>query len=158
MGKLAATSSPLVFDVGANRGQSIARFRRQFERPLIHAFEPGRGAFAELQRVCAQTPDLVLNNIALGARRETRTFLDNDHDDMSSFLEPSVTAWGEIVSRYPVEVITADDYCQSRGLERIDILKIDTQGFDLEVLRGAEGLMRESAIHLIFMEYYFTDM
>jgi FkbM family methyltransferase len=158
MQKLAATPSPLVFDVGANRGQTIERFRRHFERPVIHAFEPGRDAFAELQRRCAGMPDVVLNNVALGPRRESRMFLDNDHDDMSSFLEPSVTAWGEITGRYPVEVVTLDDYCESHAIERIDILKIDTQGFDLQVLHGAQRLMRESAIHLIFTEVIFSEM
>ena len=155
MRKLAGTDAPLVFDVGANRGQSIERFRRVFGHPVIHAFEPGRAAFAELQRRCAGA---VLNNVALGPREETRTFLDNDHDDMSSLLEPSATAWGEIASRYPVDVITLDGYCRTRGIERIDILKIDTQGFDLEVLKGAEGLLRAPAIHLIYTEIIFSDM
>jgi FkbM family methyltransferase len=158
MHKLAGTASPLVFDVGANRGQSIERFRRRFEQPLIHAFEPGREAFAELQRRYAATPGIILNNTALGAQPESRTFLDNDHDDMSSFLEPSVTAWGEITSRYPVDVITLDDYCESRGVDRIDILKIDTQGFDLQVLRGAQRMMRKAAIHMVFTEVIFSEM
>jgi len=158
MRKLAGTASPLVFDVGANRGQSIERFRRGFERPVIHAFEPGRDAFAELQRRYAGTPGVILNNTALGSRPESRTFLDNDHDDMSSFLEPSVTAWGEIKSRYPVDLITLDDYCDSRGIDRIDILKIDTQGFDLQVLEGAQRMMRKAAIHMVFTEVIFSEM
>jgi FkbM family methyltransferase len=158
MRKLARTASPLVFDVGANRGQSIERFRRAFERPLIHAFEPGRAAFAELQRGCTGTPGVILNQTALGARPESRLFLDNDHDDMSSFLEPSVTAWGEIKSRYPVDVITLDDYCAARGIDRIDILKIDTQGFDLQVLEGAQRMMRKPAVHMVFTEVIFSEM
>ena len=58
-----ATPSPVVFDVGANRGQTIERLQRHFDRPVIHAFEPGRAAFAELQRCCAGMPHVVLNNI-----------------------------------------------------------------------------------------------
>ena len=158
MRRLAGTDAPLVFDVGANRGQTIERVRHYFGRPVIHAFEPGRDAFGELQRRYGETADVILNNIALGPRQETRTFLDNDHDDMSSFLEPSATAWGEIRSRYPVDVITLDDYCERRRLDRIDILKIDTQGFDLPVLAGVERLLRASAIHLIYTEIIFSDM
>jgi len=158
MRRLAATSSPLVFDVGANRGQTIDQLRRYFAGPTIHSFEPGRDAFAELQRRCAGLPDLVLNNFALGARTESRIFLDNDHDDMSSFLEPSVTAWGEIRSRYPVDVMTIDDYCAARGIDRIDVLKTDTQGFDVEVLRGAQRLLGNHAIHLIYTEVIFSNM
>jgi FkbM family methyltransferase len=158
MRKLAATPAPLIFDVGANRGQTIERFRQGFERPVIHAFEPGRAAFAELQRRYDGRPGVILNNMALGSRSESRMFLDNDHDDMSSFLEPSATAWGAITSRYPVDVITLDEYCAGRGIGRIDILKIDTQGFDLQVLAGAQGLMQASAIHLIYTEIIFSKM
>ena len=158
MRKLAGTASPLVFDVGANRGQTIERMRRTFPRPVIHAFEPGRAAFAALQDAYRTSPQVVLNNLALGARAESRMFLDNDHDDMSSFLEPSVTAWGEITDRYPVEVITLDEYCRSRDIARIDVLKIDTQGFDLQVLLGGQELMRRAAIHMVFTEVIFSEM
>jgi FkbM family methyltransferase len=158
MRKLAGTQTPVVFDVGANRGQSIERFRKTFARPAIHSFEPGREAFAELRRLHGDTPGVVLNNVALGPRAESRLFLDNDHDDMSSFLEPSVTAWGEIRDRYPVEMITLDDYCRTHGIERIDILKIDTQGFDLQVLAGAEQMLRAPAIRMVFTEVIFSEM
>src|SRR5438067_793997 len=152
MRKLAGTAAPVIFDVGANRGQSIERFRRAFPGAAIHAFEPGRGTFAELQRRCGNLPGVYLNNVALGARPEQRTFLHNSRDDMSSFLEPSVDAWGEITARYPVEVITIDDYCAAQGIERIDILKSDTQGFDLAVLQGAQRMLARRAVRLIFME------
>lgn len=158
MRKLAATERPLVFDIGANRGQTIERFRNAFTQPLIHAFEPGRDTFANLERRCASIPDLHLNNVALGARAESRTFLENTRDDMSSFLEPSVDAWGEIADRYPVEVTTVDDYCAAHGIERIDILKSDTQGFDLDVLRGAQRRIDSGAIRLVFLEITFSDM
>jgi len=158
MRKLAATERPIVFDVGANRGQTIEHFRDVFARPVIHSFEPGVDTFAELQRRCAGVPDLHLNKIALGARAESRTFLHTEPDNMSSFLEPSVDAWGEIKDRYPVEVMTVDDYCRARGIDRIDILKSDTQGFDLDVLKGAQGMIESRAIHLILMEITFSDM
>ncbi|HEX7190042.1 MAG TPA: FkbM family methyltransferase [Thermoanaerobaculia bacterium] len=156
--KIVATDRPVIFDVGANRGETIERFRNVFARPDIHAFEPGRDTFAELQRRCAGVPDLHLNNFALGARSESRTFLHSEPDTMSSFLEPSVDAWGQIKDRYPVEVITIDDYCTARGIERIDVLKSDTQGFDLDVLAGAERMIAKRAIQLIFMEITFSDM
>lgn len=158
MRKLAATERPLVFDIGANRGQTIEHFRNAFAQPVIHAFEPGRDTFANLERRCAAIPNLHLNNVALGARAESRTFLQNTRDDMSSFLELSVDAWGEIADRYPVEVTTVDDYCAAHGIERIDILKSDTQGFDLDVLRGAQRMIDRRAIRLIFLEITFSDM
>jgi FkbM family methyltransferase len=158
MRKLAGGERPLVFDVGANRGQTIERLRKTFARPVIHAFEPGRDTFAELSRRMAGIPDLHLNNVALGERAESRTFFDTDPPDMSSLLEQSVDAWGRIKGKYPVDVTTVDDYCAVHGIERIDILKSDTQGFDLDVLKGARRTIEGRAIRLIFMEITFSDM
>src|SRR5437867_12180881 len=58
---LGPTPRPVIFDVGANWGQSIETFLRHFERPIIHAFEPGTDAFRELQRRFSRVPDLRLN-------------------------------------------------------------------------------------------------
>jgi FkbM family methyltransferase len=158
MRKLAAESRPLVFDVGANRGQTIERFRKHFAQPIIHAFEPGGDTFAELQRRTAGIADLHLNNVALGSRSESRTFFDSDDTEMSSLLEPSADAWGEIKSKYPVDVLTLDDYCAARSIDRIDVLKTDTQGFDLDVIKGAQRMIEKRAIHLICTEIIFSDM
>lgn len=158
MRKLVAGDRPVVFDVGANRGQTIERVRATFAHPIIHAFEPGRDTFAELQRRTAGTPDLHLNNAALGARAESRTFFDTDPPDMSSLREQSADAWGTIKSAYAVDVTTVDDYCAARAIERIDILKSDTQGFDLDVLKGARRMLERRAVHLVFMEITFSDM
>jgi FkbM family methyltransferase len=158
MRALAGTAAPLILDVGANRGQSIERFRRAFPGAVVHAFEPDRAAFAELRRRYGELPGVHLNRVALGARPEQRTFFHNSRDDMSSFLQPSADAWGEITDRYPVDVITADDYCAEHGIERVDILKSDTQGFDLAVLQGAQRMLERRAVRLIFMEITFSDM
>jgi FkbM family methyltransferase len=158
MRKRVAGDRPTIFDVGANRGQTIERFCKAFARPVIHAFEPGRDTFAELGRRMAGTPDLHLNNVALGERAESRTLYDTDPPDMTSLLEQSVDAWGKVRATYPVEVVTLDDYCASRGIERIEIVKSDTQGFDLAVIKGAQGMIERRAIGMIFMEITFSDM
>ncbi len=56
---------------------------------------------------------------------------------MSSLLRPAAAAWGSIVRETEVAITTLDDYCRSTDVSRIDLLKIDTQGYELEVLRGA---------------------
>src|SRR2546430_638950 len=67
MQKLATAKRPLIFDVGANVGQSVESFRAHFTEPTIHAFEPGAEAFGERKRRCANLPSVHPNNIALGA-------------------------------------------------------------------------------------------
>lgn len=77
---------------------------------------------------------------------------------MSSFLEPGKDGWGDIKQRVPVTVTTIDDYCSERGISNIDILKSDTQGFDLEVLRGAQHMLEERRIQLVYLEITFSNV
>lgn len=158
MRHLSGTVEPVIFDVGANVGQSIELFRKRFARPVIHSFEPGAETFEELRRRFGGSADLQLNNVALGASAGSRIFIENELTNMSSFLEPGSDCWGEIKRTYAVDVSTVDEYCAAQDIARIDILKIDTQGSDLEVVKGAQGMMRRHAIHLIFMEITISDM
>lgn len=148
----------VIFDIGANVGQTIDTFRGAFSQPKIHSFEPGHDAFATLTKNYSGLPDVYLNNFALGATAGTSEFIESVGSDMSSFLEPSVEKKGSIKQRVQVKVSTIDDYCRERNIGHIDILKSDTQGFDLEVLKGASGLLSKNAIHLVYVEINFSDL
>ena len=150
--------TPTILDVGANVGQTITRFRQQFAAPVIHSFEPGPDTFRELQRRCAHLPDVHLNHLALGAESGKAELLENDQSDMSSLLEPAPDSWGQVEKRTEVPVSTVDDYCERAGIEAVHILKSDTQGFDLEVMRGAESMMARGAIQMIYTEIILSDM
>jgi FkbM family methyltransferase len=153
-----AGDHPTVFDVGANAGQSVTRFRDCFKSPTIHSFEPGSSTFRDLKLKTAGIPRLYLNNVALGSCRERRVFNENSGSDMSSFLELGKDAWGTVTERREVEVDTVDAYCGRTAVTHIDILKSDTQGFDFEVLKGARGMFGEHRIHLVFFEVTFCEM
>ena len=155
---IGSQSSPRVFDVGANLGQTIESFREVFPRPTIHAFEPGPQTFRELQAKHSATPGVSLNNCALGAELGTLEFIENTSPDMSSFLEPGATSWGDIKNRIKLNVNTIDGYCTERGIDAIDVLKSDTQGYELEVIKGAERLLSQRRIHLIYIEIIFSEM
>jgi FkbM family methyltransferase len=131
---------PVVFDVGANRGQSLERFKASFDRPRIHAFEPSPKTFRDLASKFDGVPSLTLNNVALGAERRVARFFENTLTDMSSLLGPGAHHWGQIENVVDVQVETVDHYCLEKSIQTIDLLKIDAQGFDLEVLRGAESM------------------
>jgi FkbM family methyltransferase len=156
--RLAGNGSLVIIDAGANIGQSIFSFHRIFREPVIHAFEPGRETFAELQQRTSGLPGLHLNNYGLGSQSGTLQFIRNSTCEMSSFLEPSVDCWGTVQERQDVTVKTLDEYCAEENVNSIDILKSDTQGFDLEVIKGAQRLLSRRAIHFIYMEIILCDM
>ena len=74
---------------------------------------------------------------------------------MTSLLEPGRDAYGRITGRVPVRIETLDNYCSKNGVDKVDILKSDTQGFDLHVLRGAQRLFDTNRIGLVLIEINF---
>jgi len=86
------------------------------------------------------------------------TFFENSLSTMSSFLPLSEFGWGTLTKKTLVNVRTIDDFCKDEKIEKIDILKSDTQGFDLEVFKGAEKTIRANKIGLIYFEIIFSDM
>ena len=66
MKKFLHNDQPIVFDVGANIGQSIQKFRKEFPKCAIHSFEPSPMAFEELTRHSVDYKDIYLWNFALG--------------------------------------------------------------------------------------------
>jgi FkbM family methyltransferase len=156
--RLTSSARPVVFDVGANTGQSVQQFRRYFRNPEIHSFEPGEEAFQKLARNTQGLPGVHIAKNGMGAAREMKAFVENELSDMSSFLEPGEDAWGSVTCRPALQLDTVDDYCNRAGIGHIDILKSDTQGYDLEVLRGASKLLRDKRIDLIYLEVIFSKM
>ena len=149
---------PLILDVGANTGQSVKRFRRAFPSSIIHSFEPSQRIFDQLRANVAGQEGVFAWNCAVGASVGKQTFLENTHSDMSSFLELSKTGWGKIVKESAVDVTTVDQFLTDRQIERVDILKSDTQGYDFEVIKGAEQAMRRKAVGLLYFEFIFSEM
>jgi FkbM family methyltransferase len=150
------TATPVIFDVGANTGQTIAEMKRCFPASTIHAFEPSPRSFDSLKRFAQSA---TLNNMALGSKPGRMILNENSVSTMTSFLPLGRDGWGSIEQLVlPVEISTVDAYCEARGIGHIDCLKSDTQGFDLEVLRGTERMLREHRVSLIYIEITFSKM
>jgi FkbM family methyltransferase len=153
---------PVIFDVGANVGQTIDALRKVFPSPIIHAFEPGKAAFDFLLQTHSKLPYVRLNNLALGSKPGQQIFFEHSKSYHSSFLplgpDPRPDGWGPISDQREIEVSTVDRYCMQHEIQFIDLLKSDTQGFDLEVLKGAQGLLNARKIRLIYLEIIFQKL
>jgi len=158
MARFLHNDHPIVLDVGANVGQSIRNFRNRFPRCTIHSFEPSPTTFALLKQNASTLKDVHLWNCALGSVSGEMKFLENTKSHMSSFLPLGEFGWGTVAKETMVETRTVDQFCHEQHIEHIDVLKSDTQGFELEVFRGAECAIRSSRIGLIYCEIIFSDM
>ncbi len=157
MGRFLHIDHPVVFDVGANVGQSIRTFRDRFPTSTIYSFEPSPTTFQTLKQQTSGLENVHLWNCALGSSSGQNVLLENSESDMSSFLPLSEFGWGTVTNETLVEVTTIDQFCRNQDIEQIDILKSDTQGFDLEVFKGAERTIVANKIGLIYFEMIFSD-
>lgn len=148
---------PVIFDIGANVGDYLMRMRRSFPEATIHAFEPNPDVFQTLQSTTKHLSSVTLNNAGMGSRREQRGLQKHSNSMMSSFLPPAVT-WTKVRGETLVPVETVDEYCADRGISSIDLLKTDTQGYELEVLRGAERMFSDGRVRLVLVEFLFLPM
>jgi FkbM family methyltransferase len=139
-----------VFDVGANVGQSARKFRRNCPSARIYSFEPFRSTFEQLRENTRPLANVECVNLALGSESGEVTVAAQPQS-VSNSLRAGAGRAGTGAAEV-VRVETLDGFCAGRGIERIDLLKIDTEGYDLEVLRGAEGMLRAGRISLIEVE------
>lgn len=146
---LGKPKAPVLLDVGANIGQTIDAFHLAFDSPRIIAFEPSPRTFAALRQTHSHKAEL--HNLAMGERCGTMPFHVTAKHSVNDSLLPMPGADSTIVE---VQVRTIDDF----GLDRIDFLKIDTQGYDLNVLRGASRMLAERRIRAFCAELIFHEM
>jgi FkbM family methyltransferase len=139
-----------VFDVGASRGEFGQHLRDYGYRGRIVSFEPASENYEVLSARAKQDPLWITYRFALGDQAETRELNVTRGSFWPSFLPPS--AYGlqeyydeiEVVTREPVEVRTMTSVFEesTRGIAVPRVyLKLDTQGYDRQVLQGAEQFL-----------------
>lgn len=157
VGRILKKSDPTVFDVGSNVGQTVARITSLFPAAGIHCFEPSPEVFGVLSDKLQHEPNIWLNNIGMADTAGSLELIENSSADMTSFLEPG-DVWGQVVRRTKVEVSTVDAYCAANRIDYIDLLKIDTQGYDYQVLRGSSEMLSRRNIRFALCEISLDDM
>lgn len=139
---------PLVcVDVGANEGQTIQRILAEFPSAVVHSFEPSHDTFSRLQALVAGEPRAKLYQLACGSTSGTIDFYVTKNHWCSSVLAPSDLGkrfygdWYDTQRVVKVPITTLDNWAREHNIPRVDLLKVDAQGYDLEVLKGATSLL-----------------
>lgn len=146
---LASLVKPIVFDVGANEGDWCAEVIKLHPNVQLHAFEPVSSTFNKLASRLGAS--VTLNQMAIGAERNTATI----------YLYKNLPSWNSLHHRIDlsataseeVKVETLTHYCHEHQVEHIDFLKIDAEGNDFEVLKGATELFANRQITIAQFEY-----
>jgi FkbM family methyltransferase len=149
---------PVILDVGANVGQTVTEYRRLFPDGKIYAFEPFPESFLTLKRSFSEDNNITPLELALSDHSGETILFSNNVAGTNSLLKTDERAeryWSDIVrtkDSVPVKIETLTNFCSSYSIEKIDILKIDVQGNELNVLRGALDLLERKTIDLLYFE------
>jgi FkbM family methyltransferase len=156
----AGVESPVVFDVGANVGHYTQLVLKHVPHARVYSVEPSRAAYAELVR-------------SVGADSRVRTFRLGLSDSDRSVALHSYTADGQettllssIDPRLPTQVVrvetsnveeievrTLDGFCESEGVGRVAFLKLDVEGHEPAILRGARRMLEGGRVSIIQFEF-----
>jgi len=152
--EIGAIESPVVFDVGANTGLFAAAVFDHWRLGRVHSFEPQKKLIPRIREL-AENNDLgerhIVNWCAIGDRSGEAEFFQNRNPISASLIkEKAARRTIRRVSRVPVT--TLDDYAQSHKVSRVDILKLDVEGVELEAMRGASGVLAQ--VRLLFLEVH----
>jgi FkbM family methyltransferase len=146
-----------VIDVGANIGEwsrsllETAENRGRLDEIDLHAFEPAAYTFEKLVEALGN-PAVSLQRVALSDHiGEMTLHIATANSEWNSLHY--IPGWHTAGEDEDVLTITLDAYVQRISLSRIDLLKIDAEGHDLAVLKGASGLLREGCIAVAQFEY-----
>tara|TARA_Y100001970_G_C14001568_1_gene733672 strand:- start:108 stop:956 length:849 start_codon:yes stop_codon:yes gene_type:complete len=157
------------FDIGANKGQSIEIFKKMNVNSQIHSFEPTLELYKGLIEKYKNDKTIKINNIGVGKEKDKLTFYSfNKASPVNSFspmdkkskfykarLYSTSSNDSNFTSQTKINVTSVDSYCNENNIEEIDFMKIDTQGFEEEVLMGSKKMLREQKIGIIQLEIIF---
>jgi FkbM family methyltransferase len=137
--------SAVCVDAGANIGfHTLLLAALTGPGGRVYAFEPSPPAVDRLKDATANLANVIVSQAALGAGDGTTTLIVAPGDSMHS----TTRTIGQLPSgrRLSVPVISLDSYANEAGIEHIDVLKIDVEGGEAAVFRGAADLLERKAI------------
>lgn len=140
----------LIFDVGASRGESLLRFRRQWPDAQIYSFEPATESFDALERVAAGTSTRCFR-LAFSDVPGVSTLFHRRDATLSSLVAAGDGPMA-YTSSEDVDIDTIDHFCAYHTISSIDYLKIDAEGSDLAILRGTERLLSDQRVAVVELE------
>ena len=145
----------ILFDVGANVGKTALDALDRFPGIVVYSFEPHPTTFEQLRRRMEHQLSVKPIQLALGDEKGLVEMFEYEESTLNSLVpdSPYIKHFPQNSRQLLVERDTLDAFCAARHLNAIDVLKIDTEGYDLEVLKGAEGLLQNHAVKFIYLEF-----
>ena len=153
----------VLFDVGAHHGETVFLFKKNFQINKIYCFEASEENFNKLKKNIKNNKlDNIceLNNFAAGDVKKN-FFLNQTIESSSSTINQKMRILNikkvkDFYKKTVIEMIKLSDYISNKNIKSIDILKIDTEGYELKVLEGLGPLHK--LVKFVYFEHHYDDM
>lgn len=147
-----------IFDVGANTGQflNMVLSRVDATQCRIHCFEPSPQAFALLEKTAQGHPSIVLNPMGLGREAgEVTLYFNEPGSQIASLTKRRLDHLAiDFSQSQTVRIDMLDHYCETRGVQKIDLLKVDVEGHELDVLQaGGKKIFEQGGVRMVSFEF-----
>jgi FkbM family methyltransferase len=161
-------SSPIIFDVGANRGEYTLLLLKYFDLfGTIYSFEPSPSAF-RLLSINLGRKNVKLFNLGFSKKKGQMSLFSPAHASRlaSVYNQHEKNLHPEMKVTEKIAVRTITDFCAEQGIDVIHFLKIDVEGHEFSVLEGAKNMLATASICYIQFEFgpyniasrtYFND-
>ena len=164
-----------ILDVGAHKGETIDLFYQNFNINKIFAFEANSDIFKELENKIIKKDyqkKITLVNIGLGSKEDIKylnvlndssssTFNDIDQETKYFKKKEKILSFlksGEAIfqDKLKTKILPLSSFEELQSITSIDILKIDTEGYEFEVIKGLEQEIKK--IKFIYFEHHYDNM
>lgn len=164
----------IILDVGAHEGESISFFLKNFNVDKIISFEPSPINFEKLKKNIAKLEsrfkktEIIIENLALGKKKETVKLKQHSESSSSTINNFNLKSnyfkkknkflnlKNNFFKELDVNVIVFEEYIVKNGIQKIDLLKIDTEGYEYDVLQGLNNKLNR--VEMIMFEHHYDDM
>ena len=146
-----------IFDIGSNKGQYLQLILDNLSIGdfTIHCFEPGHETFKILSESFREDKQIKFNNIGIGKEKgKAILHFDGVSSEIASLTKRKLDHFGIYFNNSEtVEISTIDIYCSENSINHIHLLKIDTEGHELDALIGAKRMFDTKAIDMVTFEF-----
>lgn len=154
---LSLPQDAVIFDVGANTGIMSLQFAKLVPLGKIYSFEPTFYAFSKLEKNLELNPELAKRIVAIQSFVSSST---SEEPNIKAYASWKVGGTAEGVkhqvhrgtekSTKGIKAVCLDDFCEQNKIKRLDFIKIDTDGHEFEVLKGAKKVISKFGPIVIF--------
>lgn len=149
-----------IIDIGSNKGQFILLMEQIFPNKIVYSFEPIIEMLKKQKKFYKYKKNITFHNLALGSSICSKEFLITSRMDSSSFLKvvsnTNKSKNYSVIEKRDIKVSTLDEIFLNEKISHPILIKMDVQGYELEVLKGANDLLKK--IDYLLLEVSENEM